>query len=501
MTDLNYVQFKEITKIFPGVWALSDVSFSINKGEVHAIVGENGAGKSTLLNILHGIYQPTYGKLIIDKQETVFRNAHEAMEAGVSKVHQEINLVPEMTVEQNIMLGHEPHFGPFINMRKIRKIGRVDDLLSMFNTNISTTDKIKDLSTADLQILQIIKALFFETKIISFDEPTASLSNKETEDLFEIITNLKNDGLTVLYISHRLDEIFELADRVTVMRDGKFVNTFNVSDITKDELIFHMVGREITDYASRHKPTCVDKNVEVLKVNNLTIDNIVKDVSFNLYKGEIHGFFGLIGAKRTDVMRAVFGADEKTDGEIIIHGKKVIIKNPSDAINNGICLIPEDRKGQGFNANFNNGENIALVSLKKFSKGIFINHKYKMKHAKNISAKLNLRPNDPEFLTKNLSGGNQQKVVLGKWLTKSGDIIIFDEPTKGIDIGAKVEIYQLIEELVDQGKSVILVSSELPEVMGLSDRISVMKDGRIVSNISRESYDEQTILTYALEGA
>lgn len=494
----NFIEFKHISKEFPGVKALNDINFAIRQGETHAILGENGAGKSTLLNILHGIYQPTEGELLIGGEKVAFSSANDAIKFGIAKVHQEINMVPEMTVAQNIALGNEPRKGGLIDWKKLNQ--DVAKILDRPHCTIKPTDKTGELSNGEMQILQIAKALYLDSRVLSLDEPTASLSTQETENLFDIIVELKEKGITILYISHRLDEIFRIADWATVMRDGQYIGTYEMEGMTKEKLIYSMVGRDVEMFATRQKPSRADKSTEVLRVEGLNAENHVEDVNFNLYQGEILGFFGLIGAGRTDVMRAVFGADRKRAGKIIVHGKDAEIKTPVDAVKEGIALIPEDRKRQGFNYNLSNGQNMALASLEKFVKGVFVNHKKKLAAAEELLGSVNLRPNDPNFMTANLSGGNQQKVVLGKWLSASGDIMIFDEPTKGIDVGAKAEIYALMEELLEQGKSIIMVSSELTEVMGMSDRMFVMKDGKIAAELSRDEFDEQRILTYALEG-
>lgn len=498
MSKEKYIEFRHISKEFPGVKALNDINFTIKQGETHAILGENGAGKSTLLNILHGIYHPTDGELMIDGEKVSFDTANDAIKYGIAKVHQEINMVPEMTVAQNIALGNEPKKFGMIDFKRLNK--DVEKVLQKLHCSIKPTDKTGDLSNGEMQILQIAKALYLDSKVLSLDEPTASLSTQETETLFEIIEELKSKGITILYISHRLDEIFRIADRATVMRDGQYIGTFEMKDMTKEKLIYNMVGRDVAMFATRQKPSRVNREVEVLRVENLSDNGNLKDVDFNLYKGEILGFFGLVGAGRTDVMKAVFGASDRKTGSIIIHGEKKNIRNPVDAVKAGIALIPEDRKRQGFNYNLSNGQNMALASLEKYAKYGLINHRKKLESAAELLGSINLKPNDPNFMTANLSGGNQQKVVLGKWLSASGDIMIFDEPTKGIDVGAKAEIYALMEELLEQGKSIIMVSSELTEVMGMSDRIFVMKDGRITAEIEREEFAEPMILTYALEG-
>lgn len=499
MKEENYIEFRNISKEFPGVKALDNISFTIKKGETHAILGENGAGKSTLLNILHGIYQPTVGSLYIGGEEMKFSSANDALKFGISKVHQEINMIPEMTVAQNIALGKEPKKGLFVDYNKLNS--DVAAVLDRLHTSIKPTDKTGRLSNGELQILQIAKALYQDLKVLSLDEPTASLSTQEAEVLFDIIGELKEKGITIIYISHRLDEVFRLADRATVMRDGTYIGTYEMKDMTKEKLIKSMVGRDVEMFATRQKPSCVDKSQVSLKIEELSAENNVENVSFELYKGEILGFFGLVGSGRTDVMRAIFGADRKKSGKITVYGKEVDIKSPVEAVKAGIALIPEDRKRQGFNYNLNNGQNMALASLEKFTEKGFINHKAKIEAANNTFGAINLKPNDSEFMTVKLSGGNQQKVVLSKWLSASGSIMIFDEPTKGIDVGAKAEIYALMENLVAQGKSIIMVSSELTEVMGMSDRMIIMKNGKITGEIDRDEFAEHHILTLAMEGS
>jgi ABC-type sugar transport system ATPase subunit len=361
-------------------------------------------------------------------------------------------------------------------------------------------DKVMDLSAGQKQMLQILKALRMNAKIISLDEPTSSLTKKESDILFEVIRELKERGVTILYISHKLDEIYNLCDRATVLRDGQYIATFHMGEVSKDVLIKSMIGRNVSMFAARHKPSAADLSNIVLEVDGLSGPTGFSNVSFKLAKGEILGFFGLVGAGRTEVMRAVFGADSYSHGKIIKNGKVIINKTPADGVSNGIGLIPENRKEQGFVATINNADNISLASLKKYVSGGFLRNDKKTKNAVDKGQKVGLSPNDPNFKTRNLSGGNAQKVVIAKWLSTDADILIFDEPTKGIDVGAKAEIYQLMEELVSSGKSIIMVSSELPEVIGMSDRIVVMNEGNVTKILDRSKFSEDTILTYALEG-
>ncbi|MGE5604856.1 MAG: sugar ABC transporter ATP-binding protein, partial [Bacteroidota bacterium] len=491
------IQFKNVSKIFPGVKALDNVSFEIAPGEVHALVGENGAGKSTLLNILHGVYSGYEGEILIGGTKIGFKNAHEAITSGILKVHQEVNVILGLTVGQNVALGYEPGKKLLIDFKKMNST--TDNILQSLGCKFRSSDLASTLSAGEFQMLSIAKALFHKAKIISFDEPTAALTNKETDTLFDIIAELKKKGITIIYVSHRLDEIFKIADRATVLRDGKYIGTYNVADITREDLIKSMVGRDVSAFAVRHKPALMTNEV-VLEVKNLSCDNVFDDVSFILRKGELLGFAGLVGSKRTDVMRAIFGADRKSSGEIYIKGKKVNINSPQSALHHGIGLIPENRKMQGFVKLLANSDNVGLASLSKFSQFGLLNHRAKNKNCEYYVQQLHIYPADPSCSTENLSGGNQQKVILAKWLSTKADIFIFDEPTKGVDVGAKWDIYCLLEDLLEAGKSIIMVSSELPEIIGMSDRVMVMHEGRLVKELARSELNEEKILYYAMEG-
>lgn len=491
------IAFKQVSKTFPGVKALDQVSFEISQGEVCAIVGENGAGKSTLLNILHGVYSDYDGKVEIDGQEVHFRSAQDAIRYGIAKVHQEVNLISELTVGQNITLGYEPRKAGFIDYARMHKESNA--ILDRLRCKFRSEDSVYRLSVGEMQMISIAKALFHDAKVISLDEPTASLSNKEVETLFSIIRELKQNGITIIYVSHRLDEIFELADRVIVLRDGKFIAAHQVSQINRAKLIQNMVGRDVSAFAVRHRPRRQTSDV-VLEVSNLSVEPYFRNVSFKLHKGEILGFSGLVGSKRTDVVRAIFGADRKTTGEVLVNGKKREIKSPVDGLKTGIGLIPENRKTEGFVKNLVNADNVALPSLSKFSRFGLLNHRLKRANCEHFISETNLHPSDPNYHTEQLSGGNQQKVVLAKWLSTDVDILIFDEPTKGVDVGAKAEIYRLLEDLVAQGKSIIMVSSELPEIIGMSDRVIVMNEGRIVTELNHSELTEERILHHAMEG-
>ena len=493
----KYIEFEHVGKTFPGQKALDDVSFSIRKGEIHAIIGENGAGKSTLLNILHGVFPATTGEIRIDGKAVKFAEIADAIDAGIAKVHQEIVSIPDMTVAENLFMGKEPGRYGIIDKKKMNQ--DTETLLKRLNCNIQPTDRMGDLSTGQKQMVSIAKALEVNATVISFDEPTASLSDKEVETLFGIIHDLKEKGITILYISHKMNEIFQMCDRATVLRDGKYIKTIEMAKTTRDEVIQAMVGRDISLFAKRTMP-CQKKGTEpVLRVDGLCSD-LFNQISFDLYAGEILGFFGLVGAGRTEVMRAIFGADPYTKGSVILNGKKIHCKSPHEAIELGIALISENRKEEGILPNFDNKDNISLASLKKYMSGIVINDNKKKQNALEKGRQVGLKPNDPAFMTVSLSGGNAQKVILARWMSTDATVMIFDEPTKGIDIGAKADIYLLMEKMAEQGVAIIMVSSELTEVMGMSDRIIVMRDGEITGELAKEEFSEQNILNYTVEG-
>ncbi|SCP97643.1 sugar ABC transporter ATP-binding protein [Anaerobium acetethylicum] len=491
------IHFSKITKRFPGNTALDNVDFEIKKGEVHALLGENGAGKSTLLNILHGIYSQYEGDIEIEDAKVSFKNANDAIEFGIAKVHQEVNLVTDLTVGQNIALGYEPKKGLLVDYGAMYK--KTDAILERLGCRFKSSDRINSLSVGEMQMILIAKALFHNARIISFDEPTSALADKEVDRLLEIIKELQAQGITILYITHRLDEVFRIADRASILRDGKYICTVDIKDITKEQLIRNMVGRDVSAFAVRNKPLCATKEV-ALEVTNLESKGVFHNISFKVHKGEILSFAGLVGAKRTDVVRAIFGADPITGGQIKVKGKEVVIKSPKEALSYGIALIPENRKTQGFVKDFSNAQNMALASMDKFTSGAFVNTGKIKDNCEYYIEQMRLHPADPEYLTNSLSGGNAQKVIIAKWMTTNPDIIIFDEPTKGIDVGAKAEIYRLMEEMAADGKAIIMVSSEMPEVIGMSDRVIIMREGRMTGELSRSELNEESILQFAMEG-
>lgn len=499
----NAVEFVHIDKSFPGVHVLKDISFSVKEGEVHALIGENGAGKSTLLNILHGVYTEYEGEVLLHGKKVNFKNANDAIKNGnISKVHQEIMVIEELTVGQNVTMGYEPKKGPFIDFNKMHK--EVDAILTELNCNFKSRDIVKTLTAGQKQMIAIAKAMYHHSNIISFDEPTASLTSKETEALFAVIRKLKAEGITILFVSHHLDELFTICDRASVFRDGEFVTTLTMAESNEDELIHAMVGRSVASVASRTKPSQAKDEV-VLKVEGLTdvTGGKFKDISFELHKGEILGFYGLVGAGRTEVMRVLVGADQKLQGEIYLKNIKIPSNwNTTRALSRGIGMLSEDRKTTGFNKLATNTQNIAISSLEKYmTAGFFTDESKKLKNAEYYFQELDINPKLPQYMTVNMSGGNQQKVIIAKWMSTDIDIIIFDEPTKGVDVAAKAEIYRLMEDLVAEGKSLIVVSSELPEAMGLSDRLVVMSEGRITKILDdRDKFDSDQILNYAIGG-
>jgi ribose transport system ATP-binding protein len=492
----NIIEFKNISKTFPGIRALKSINFSVAKGEVHALLGENGAGKSTLLNILHGVLRDYEGNIYLNKEKTVFKNPHDAIiRGGISKVHQELNIIRDLTVGQNVTLGYEKtKAGLFVDYRMVNTT--VNGILKQLNCDFRSEDSASSLTAGQMQMLEIAVALFHNSKIISMDEPTSSLTDRETLALFKIIKELKQSGITILYVSHRLEEIFQICDRATILRDGEYITTVEVKNTPKNELIRMMVGRNVETLAAR-TTSSVSSEV-VLKIENLSRSGYFENINFELKKGEILGFFGLVGAGRTEIVRAIYGADKKNSGKVIIKGKQTTIRNTQDALKLRMGLLPEERKTQGFINFSSNADNAALACLHKYLTKGFLDKKKKDEGYRKTAKKLKIVPDNPDFLTQNMSGGNQQKVILARWLSADIDIFIFDEPTKGIDVAAKMEIYKLMENIVQEGKSIIVISSELPEITGISDRIIVFYEGKKMIELDRAQFDEQHILNYAM---
>ena len=485
---------KNIDKSFPGVHALDHVDFELKKGEVHALMGENGAGKSTLMKVLTGIYTKDSGTITYEGREVEFHNTHDAQAAGIVIVHQELNMVGDLTVAQNIFIGREFKKGFMIDDRKM--IQESKKLFDELHINIDPKAKMSDLTVGKQQMCEIAKAISHQAKVIIFDEPSAALTEKEIEDLFAIIRDLRKQNLGIIYISHRMDEIKVITDRVTVMRDGAYVGTLITDECTKEDIINMMVGRVIYEDPKTHSMVPADAPV-VLKVEHLNAGKMVQDVSFELRKGEILGFSGLMGAGRTETARALFGADPKTGGDIYINGKKVTINSPEDAVKNGIGYLSEDRKRFGIVVQKTITENSTLATLPKYMSGLFINKGAEKEVTERYIKELDTKTPSADQLVVNLSGGNQQKVVIAKWLVRNCDILIFDEPTRGIDVGAKNEIYKLMNRLAAEGKSIIMISSEMTEILRMSDRIIVMCEGKKTGEISIEEATQEAIMDKA----
>lgn len=486
---------KHLTKTFPGVKALSDATVEFYPGEVHALLGENGAGKSTLCKILAGAYSADSGCILMDGTEYSGFTPAQAKKAGIGIIYQEFNLVPALSVYENLFLGKELHKGAFLDRASM--IREAEKVFQRLKVSIDPRKPVRELSIAYQQLVEIGKAIYENARILIMDEPTAPLTDQEVGVLFDIIRDLKRQGITVIYISHRLEELFELAERVTVMCDGRVVCTLYTSQTNRKELVSLMVGRELGE--SYPEKSGKQPGEEVLRVSNLNTSKL-KDVSFSLKSGEILGFAGLVGAGRTEIARAVFGADPRRSGEIAVHGKTVSIKTPSDAIEHGICLIPEDRKGQGVHLHLSVRDNISLTRVKQLSRCGVIQASRERELVEQYLHVLQIKTPSEKQVVNNLSGGNQQKVVLAKWLAASCDVMIFDEPTRGIDVGAKQEIYQLMENLRREGKAIIMISSELPELIGMSDRILVMYEGRITGQLSGGDVTQSAILELASGG-
>ena len=484
-----------ISKSFPGVKALEDVQFVLNSGEVLALVGENGAGKSSLMKILSGIYSKDSGTILLNGQEVDIDSPKTAQGLGISIIHQEMNLMPHLTVAQNIFIGREPRTGMFVRERLLNK--NASELLSRLGINLDPQALIEGLTVAKQQMVEIAKALSFDAKVLIMDEPTSALTMTETETLFTLIEGLKASGTGIIYISHRMDELRRITDRVTVLRDGQYVGTLEKADFDIPTVIEMMVGRPLEEGARPTARARVADDV-VLRVDGLNTRSLLKDVSFELRRGEILGFSGLMGAGRTEVARAIIGADPRESGTIAVNGKPVSIKQPSDAVALGVGYLSEDRKQFGLLLEQDVNTNILLASLSDYTDALGFVHTEKGKQvSRGYVDSLRIKTPSISATTKNLSGGNQQKVVIAKWLARDCDILIFDEPTRGIDVGAKEEIYRLLNDLAEQGKSIIMISSELPEVLRLSHRIVIMANGRITGILDNEEASQAKIMDYA----
>lgn len=487
------LKIASLSKKFPGVKALDNVSFEVEEGTIHALLGENGAGKSTLIKIVSGRYTPDQGKISLFERDVRFSSPGEAQKAGISVVHQEINLVGTLTVAENIYLGRPYMKGMLVNWKTVRE--QAKKILDDIGINIETDRTVSSLSISEQQIVEICKALTNYTRIIIMDEPTASLTQKEIGILFNIIRSLKEKGITIIYISHRLDEVFEIADNLTVLRDGKHIDTRPVKGTDKPLLISLMVGRDLKEEFPKIKTSIGDT---VLVVDKLSSQKKLSDISFYLKKGEILGIAGLVGSGRTELMRAILGIDGYDKGQVILNQKKVSFKKFNDAIQSGFAFVTEDRKRQGLILEMTVEKNITICAIKKIIVQGFLNRKKERELAKEYIDKLRILTPGLDTFVKFLSGGNQQKICIAKWLTLDSDIFIVDEPTRGIDVGAKAEIYKILNSLVGKGKSVIMISSELPELLGMCDRIYVMHEGKIKGELQRDEFSQQRILEMAI---
>ncbi|PSA95014.1 D-xylose ABC transporter ATP-binding protein [Bacillus atrophaeus] len=490
------IDMNDIHKAFGKNQVLSGVSFNLKPGEVHALMGENGAGKSTLMNLLTGLHGLDKGSIRINGKETYFSNPKEAEQNGIAFIHQELNIWPEMTVLENLFIGKEmtSKLG-ILNTKKMKALAKKQ--FEKLSVSLSLDQEAGKCSVGQQQMIEIAKALMTKAEVIIMDEPTAALTEREINKLFEVIASLKKAGVSIVYISHRMEEIFSICDRITIMRDGKTVDTTNISETSFDEVVKKMVGRELTDRYPQRRPELGDI---VLEVRDASKKGSFEHVSFHVRSGEIVGVSGLMGAGRTEIMRALFGIDRLDSGEIWLAGKKTNIKNPNDAVKKGLGFITENRKDEGLLLDTSIRENIALPSLTSFSPKGMIDQKREASFVELLINRLTIKTASPETHARNLSGGNQQKVVIAKWIGIGPKVLILDEPTRGVDVGAKREIYTLMNELTDRGVAIIMVSSELPEIIGMSDRIIVVHEGKISGEVASQEATQERIMTLATGG-
>ncbi len=491
------IEMKGISKSFSGNVVLDNVQFDLADGEIHALMGENGAGKSTMMKILSGIYTKDAGEVKVDGQVVHFKSPKDAEKYGIIVIHQELNILPDLTVAQNLFLGKELTYGKtgILKTRQMEK--EAAKLLSKLGLDVNPRTRTGDLSVGKQQIIEIAKAIASDAKYIVMDEPTAALTDREIETLFKTIRELKAKGISFVYISHRMEEIFAICDRITILRDGGFIGVRNIPETNFDEIVAMMVGRELGERFPERNCQIGDTKLEV---RNLTVNGVFKDISFSLKKGEVLAVAGLMGAGRTEVAQTIFGYRKASSGEIFIDGKKVTIKSPIDAMNHRIGFVTEDRKTQGLVLDFSIKENIALANLDKCSSSGVLNKEKETSIVKKYIEELKIRTSSPEQSAKSLSGGNQQKVVIAKWLGTEPEILILDEPTRGVDIGAKKEIYHIINQLAEAGVAILVISSELPEVIGIADRVIVMQEGKLTGEVNKEQMTQEIIMHYATGG-
>ena len=490
---MNLLEMKGIEKSFNTVKVLHGVDLILRKGTVHALMGENGAGKSTLMKVLAGIHKCDAGTVTVKEEQVDIQSPKHSQALGIAMIHQELSPVPEMTVAENIYLGREPGGRLFVDYAKMYK--QTEELLESMKVHISPKEKVGALKVADQQLVEIAKAISLNAEIIIMDEPTSAITDKEVDNLFSIIRDLKEQGKGIIYISHKMDEIFQISDDITVLRDGQYVNTWKAEDIDNNILIKNMVGRELTEIFPKSEVPISDT---ILEVRNFTLGDKFQDISFTVKRGEIYGIAGLVGAGRTELMHALFGLYRRDEGEVIFDGKPLDIRRPKDAIREGIAYVTEDRKQEGLVLEMSVGQNISLASMKELSRGLFINEKEESTLVKDEIERLRIRLHSPKQLVKSLSGGNQQKVVLSKWMIKNPRLLILDEPTRGIDVGAKSEIYKLMCEYAAKGNAIIMISSEMPEVMGMADRMLVLSNGKVGGELKRGEFVQESIMKMAV---
>ncbi len=491
------LEFRNITKRFPGVKALSDVNFGIKRGTVHVIVGENGAGKSTLLKIINGLYTADEGMAYYDNKPLKVNGPADALQAGISMIYQELNIIPEMTVLENMYLGREIKSKASIFIDTKKMTSEAESYMESQGLKFNLKDKMKNLSIAEAQMLEITKAVSANAKIILMDEPTSSLTEKEFKYLMDKIFELKEQGITIIYISHKMEEIFQVGDYITVLRDGEHINTLPAAETDMTHLVEMIVGRKMTEI---YPPKICEIGETVLEVKDFSREGVFENINFTLKRGEILGMSGLIGAGRTEIARAMIAADDKNSGQLFLNGKEVSITSIDKAIENGIVMVPEDRRNQGLVISHAVNENISLVAYKHVFHSMFIKHKEVKEMVDEMIAKLSIKTPTKSTLVSTLSGGNQQKVVLGKWLSVSPSILILDEPTRGIDVGTKYEIYKLMHEMCNNGVSIILIDSDLEELMGMSDRVVVISDGKLAGTLEKDEINATSIMNYAVGG-
>lgn len=495
------LEMRGITKAFPGVLALDGMNLKVRPGTVHVLVGENGAGKSTLMKILSGVYTIDAGEVVFQGEALDHQSTAEALARGISMIHQELSPVLDMTIAENIFLGREParaEKGPlsrFVDFRKMNDDTRA--LLDRLGLRYRPDEKMRDLSVAGMQLIEIVKAISRNASLVIMDEPTSAISDTEVAMLFRQIADLKANGVAVIYITHKMDEIFQIADDITVMRDGQFVAAGPASEYDENKLIAQMVGRTITSIFPKEE---VEIGPEVLSVRGLTRNGVFKDVSFTVRAGEIVGLAGLIGAGRTEVSRVIFGLDRADGGEIFLNGEKLTLRSPTDAITRGIAMVSEDRKAEGLVLCRSVLENISLANLGKFAPGPFVNAAAEEKAAQDMIKMLQIKTPNSAMIVENLSGGNQQKIVIAKWLLRDLKLLILDEPTRGIDVGSKSEIHKLMVQFARQGLAIVMISSELPEILGMSDRVVVMSEGRVAGELTRAHANQESIMRLATGG-